>query len=95
MPTVILTEIGGRALGAVNRRWTVVIGERLRKGTRAVIVQVADLVGQRIHAKVVMAVVMMVMMMVPVVVMPMVVGSGLRHSWIKGQQSQNGAGSNL
>jgi hypothetical protein len=42
---------------------------------------------------VVMAVVMMVM--VPVVVMAMVVGSGLRHSWIKGQQSQNGAGSNL
>jgi hypothetical protein len=94
---MILTEIGGRALGAVNRRWTIVIGERLRKDTRAVIVQVADLVGQRIHAKVVMAVVMvmMVMMMVPVVVMPMVVGSGLRHSWIKGQQSQNGAGSDL
>ena len=94
---MILTKIGGRALGAVNRRWTIVIGERLRKGTRAVIVQVADLVGQRIHAKVVMAVVMvmMVMMMVPVVVMPMVVGSGLRHSWIKGQQSQNGAGSDL
>ena len=90
---MILTEIGGRALGAVNRRWTIVIGERLRKGTRAVIVQVADLVGQRIHANVVMAVVMMVM--VPVVVMAMVVGSGLRHPWIKGQQSQNGAGSNL
>jgi hypothetical protein len=88
---MILTEIGGRALGAVNRRWTIVIGERLRKGTRAVIVQVADLVGQRIHANVVMAVVMMVM--VPVVVM--VMGSGLRHPWIKGQQSQNGAGSNL
>jgi len=94
---MVLAEIGRRALGAVNRRWTIVIGERLRKGTRAVIVQVADLVGQRIHAKVVMAVVMvmMVMMMVPVVVMPMVVGSGLRHSWIKGQQSQNGAGSDL
>jgi hypothetical protein len=56
-------------------------------------VKVADLVGERIQANVVvvMAVVMMVMM--PVVVMAVVVGSGLRQPGIQGQQSQNGADS--
>ena len=89
---MVLAEIGGRALGAVNRGWAIVIGERLRKRTRAVIVEVADLVRERIQANVV--VVMAVVMMVAVMVMA-VVGSGLRQPGIKGQQSQDGAGGKL
>jgi hypothetical protein len=83
---MVLAEIGGRALGAVNRGRAVVIGERLRKGTRAVIVEIADLVRERIQAAVVV---------VMAVVMAVMVGSGLRQPGIKRQQSQDGAGGKL
>ena len=40
-----MAEIGGRALCAVNRGRTIIIGESVRQESRAVIVDVADLVG--------------------------------------------------
>jgi hypothetical protein len=95
VPAMVLAEIGGRALGAVNRGRAVVIGERLRKGTRAVIVEVADLVGERIQANVVVVMAVVMMEMMPMVVMAVVMGSGLRQPGIQGQQSQNGAGREL
>jgi hypothetical protein len=80
---MVLAEIGGSALGAVNPGWAIIIGERLRKGTGAVIVEVADLVGQRMQVNVV------VVMMVPV--MAVMVGSGLSQPRVKSQHSQDGA----
>ena len=48
VPPAVLTDIGGRALVAVVGRRAVVEGEGAGGDTRAVIVQIADRVGQRI-----------------------------------------------
>ena len=48
MPLAVLPEIGGRALIAVIGRGPVVIGKRAWDVTGAVIVPVADVVGQRV-----------------------------------------------
>lgn len=47
MPLAVLAEIGGGALVAVIVRGAIIISEAARGGARSVIVQIADLVGQR------------------------------------------------
>jgi hypothetical protein len=46
MPAAVLAEIGGRALRAVNGGRTIIIGESVRQESRAIVVDVTDLVGQ-------------------------------------------------
>jgi hypothetical protein len=46
MPAAVLAKIGRRALRAMNRRRTIIIGEGSGQEAWPIIVQVADLVGQ-------------------------------------------------
>ena len=68
MPAAVLAEIGCRALGAVNGRRTIIVGEGAGQEAWPVIVQIADFVGQRIKVNV---------MVIVVTVMVVMVASGL------------------
>src|ERR1700752_3403323 len=52
VPAAVLADIGGCALVAFHGGWAVVIGEGSGHGAGAVIVQIADRVGQRVGAEV-------------------------------------------
>src|SRR5689334_876752 len=52
MAPAILADIGGRALVALHAGWAVIVGESAGLRAGAVIVQIADRVGQRIGAPV-------------------------------------------
>jgi hypothetical protein len=83
---VVLADVGCGALGAEIGRGAIVIGERARPKTRAVIMHEAYLVRQSVVAN---------MMMVVVSMMMMVVGSCLRDARRDGQGTCNQGGGQL
>jgi acetyl-CoA carboxylase alpha subunit len=60
MPAAVPADIGGGALAAGDRRWSVIIGKAAKLETGAIIVPEADRVGQPVIEAMMMAMGMMI-----------------------------------